>query len=92
MKLENRQRELGNLHKYTEFLEKVVSNNKDVDDSQKNTIDTLKDRFTNLKNENKKLNKRKADIVARMDQVKEEERKTIKEMDREAYRKQETMN
>ena len=56
MKLEARQRELGNLHKYTEFLEKVVSNSKDVDDSQKNTIDTLKDRFTNLKNENKKLN------------------------------------
>ena len=72
-------------------MEKVVSNNKDVDESQKNTIDSLKDRFTNLKNENKKLNLRKAAINARMEQVKEEERKALDEMNIELYRKQRHM-
>mmetsp|Transcript_2134 Transcript_2134/g.2985 ORF Transcript_2134/g.2985 Transcript_2134/m.2985 type:complete len:103 (+) Transcript_2134:352-660(+) len=58
-KLENRQRELGNLRKYTDFLEKVVANNKDVDDNNSFGIEGLRGRFINLKNENQKLNDRK---------------------------------
>ena len=56
LKLDNRQRELGNLRKYTDFLEKVVANNKDIDENNNMGIDVLRDRFINLKNENKKLN------------------------------------
>ena len=59
MKLEMRQRELGNLKQYTEFLEKVVAANKDTDDNNSLGIDGLRGRFINLKNENKKLNERK---------------------------------
>ena len=66
-KLENRYSELKTLRKYTEFLEKVVAGNKDVDDNNSMGIEGLRDRFINLKNENKKLNDRKAAINARME-------------------------
>ena len=66
-KLENRYSELKTLRKYTEFLEKVVAGNKDVDDNNSLGIEGLRDRFINLKNENKKLNDRKAAINARME-------------------------
>ena len=55
------------MRKYTEFLEKVVAGNKDVDDNNSLGIEGLRDRFINLKNENKKLNERKAAINARME-------------------------
>ena len=63
------------MRKYTEFLEKVVANNKDVDDNNNLGIDGLRGRFINLKNENKKLNVRKTAINTRMEQVKEDERR-----------------
>ena len=86
-KLENRQRELGNLRQYTDFLEKVVANNKDVDDNNSAGIEGLRGRFINLKNENKKLNKRKNSINARMEQVKEDEQRTLTEMTKELLTK-----
>lgn len=51
-----------NLRKYTDFLEKVVANNKDVDENNSLGIEGLRGRFINLKNENKKLNARKNSI------------------------------
>ena len=45
-----------------------------MDENNNFNIEDLRDRFINLKNENKKLNKRKAAINARMEQVKEDER------------------
>ena len=90
-KLENRQRELGNLRKYTDFLEKVVSGagNKDAgDDNQSMGIEGLRGRFINLKKENKKLNDRKNKINERMEQVKEDEQRTLAEMTKELLKKQ----
>ena len=66
-KLDTRQRELVNLKKYTEFLDKVVNNNKDVDENNSFGIEGLRGRFINLKNENKKLNERKNAINAKME-------------------------
>ena len=91
LKLDNRQRELGNLRKYTDFLEKVVTNNKDVDENNNMGIDVLRDRFINLKNENKKLNLRKNAINQRMDQVKEDQNRALAEMTTELYEKQREM-
>ena len=50
-------------------------------------IEGLRDRFVNLKSENKKLNIRKASINARMEQVKEDERRAMAEMTAELYEK-----
>ncbi len=85
--MENRQKELVNLRKYTDFLEKVVANNKDVDENNSLGIEGLRGRFINLKNENKKLNARKNSINQRMEQVKEDERKALAEMTTELYDK-----
>ena len=65
---------MTNLRQYTSFLQRVVDNNKEMDENNNFNIEDLRGRFINLKNENKKLNKRKAAINARMEQVKEEER------------------
>ena len=65
---------MKNLRQYTAFLQRVVDNNKEMDENNNFNIDDLRGRFINLKNENKKLNKRKAAINARMEQVKEDER------------------
>jgi len=89
--LDHRQRELGNLRKYTEFLEKVVVANKETDETNNLGIEGLRGRFINLKNENKKLNMRKSHINARMEQVKEDERRALAEMTAELYEKQRAM-
>ncbi len=89
--MENRQKELVNLRKYTDFLEKVVANNKDVDENNSLGIEGLRGRFINLKNENKKLNARKNSINQRMEQVKDDERKALAEMTTELYDKQREM-
>jgi len=75
------------LRKYTEFLEKVVANNKDVDENNNLGIEGLRGRFINLKNENKKLNNRKTAINERMEQVKEDERRALADMTAELYEK-----
>ena len=54
--------ELEKLKKYTDFLEKVVANNKDFDENSNMGIEGLRGRFINLKKENKKLNDRKVEI------------------------------
>ena len=89
--MDARQKELANLRKYTDFLEKVVSNNKDADEDNTEGIEGLRSRFINLKNENKKLNDRKNMINQRMEQVKEDERKALAEMTKELYDKQQAM-
>lgn len=75
------------MRKYTEFLEKVVANNKDVDENNNLGIEGLRGRFINLKNENKKLNNRKTAINERMEQVKEDERRALADMTAELYEK-----
>ena len=65
------------MKKYTEFLDKVVSNNKDFDENSNLGIEGLRGRFINLKNENKKLNERKKEINDRMESVKEDERNQL---------------
>ena len=63
-----------------------------MDENNNFNIDDLRGRFINLKNENKKLNKRKAAINARMEQVKEDERQALAEMTAELYEKQRIMS
>ena len=58
-----------------------------MDENNNFNIEDLRGRFINLKNENKKLNKRKAAINARMEQVKEDERQALAEMTAELYEK-----
>ena len=62
-----------------------------MDENNNSNIEDLRGRFINLKNENKKLNKRKAAINARMEQVKEDERQALAEMTAELYEKQRIM-
>ena len=62
-----------------------------MDENNNFNIEDLRGRFINLKNENKKLNKRKAAINARMEQVKEDERQALAEMTAELYEKQRVM-
>ena len=62
-----------------------------MDENNNFNIEDLRGRFINLKNENKKLNKRKAAINARMEQVKEDERQALAEMTAELYEKQRIM-
>ena len=83
---------MKNLRQYTAFLQRVVDNNKEMDENNNFNIDDLRGRFINLKNENKKLNKRKAAINARMEQVKEDERQALAEMTAELYEKQRIMS
>ena len=82
---------MTNLRQYTAFLQRVVDNNKEMDENNNFNIEDLRGRFINLKNENKKLNKRKAAINARMEQVKEDERQALAEMTAELYEKQRIM-
>ena len=82
---------MTNLRQYTSFLQRVVDNNKEMDENNNFNIEDLRGRFINLKNENKKLNKRKAAINARMEQVKEDERQALAEMTAELYEKQRIM-
>ena len=89
--LEKRSEDLTNLRQYTAFLQRVVDNNKEMDENNNFNIEDLRGRFINLKNENKKLNKRKAAINARMEQVKEDERQALAEMTAELYEKQRIM-
>ena len=63
-----------------------------MDENNNFNIEDLRGRFINLKNENKKLNKRKAAINARMEQVKEDERQALAEMTAELYEKQRIMS
>lgn len=51
--LEEKKRELEKYKIYTDFLEDVI--NDDKDNKEFEDIDSLKNRFTNLRNENKKL-------------------------------------
>ena len=90
--LEKRSEDLTNLRQYTSFLQRVVDNNKEMDENNNFNIEDLRGRFINLKNENKKLNKRKAAINARMEQVKEDERQALAEMTAELYEKQRIMS
>ena len=69
-----------------------MDNNKDLDENNNFNIDDLRGRFINLKNENKKLNERKRKINARMEQVKEDERRALAEMTAELYEKQRIMS
>ena len=69
-----------------------MDNNKDLDENNNFNIDDLRGRFINLKNENKKLNERKRNINARMEQVKEDERQALAEMTAELYEKQRIMS
>ena len=69
----------------------MVANNKDVDDNNSAGIEGLRGRFINLKNENKKLNDRKNAINARMEQVKEDEQRTLADMTKELLTKQQIM-
>ena len=69
-----------------------MDNNKDLDENNNFNIDDLRGRFINLKNENKKLNERKRNINARMEQVKEDERRALAEMTAELYEKQRIMS
>jgi len=94
IKLETRQKELANLRKYSDFLELVVSKNMDDDDEERSSaggIEGLRNRFINLKNENKKLNDRKTMINQRMDQEKEEERRALAQTMKELYDQQQLM-
>ena len=79
------------MKKYTEFLDKVVANNKDFDDNSNMGIEGLRGRFINLKKENKKLNDRKLSINNRIEQVKEDERRQLAEMTTVLYERQREM-
>ena len=67
--------------------------NKETDDNNSNSlgIETLRGRFIILKKENKMLNKRKNSINAKMEQVKEDERRQLADMTAELYEKQREM-
>ena len=90
-KLAQRQSELQSLKQYTDFLDKVVTSNKDLDENGSMGIEGLRGRFINLKNENTKLNDRKHHINQQMEQVKEDERRRLAEMTAELYEKQREM-
>jgi len=99
-----RQQQLESHKKFSDFLEKVVqlpalseiiqASNKGGD-SGKNEKDTsinwLRERFINLKRENKKLKERKAEIAHEMEQVREREKQEMELLTESMYKKSKEM-
>jgi len=67
---------LDNHKKFTEFLEQAIRD-KELGESSEVNIDWIKSRFMNLKNENKKLKLKKAQIAQEMEDARLEEKETL---------------
>ena len=72
--LMERKQQLDSHIKFDIFLNKVVNDPEMKDSGSEGKVEWLRDRFINLKNENKKLKDKKARINAEMEAVKEDKR------------------
>lgn len=97
--LETRRRQLESHSKFSDFLSRVVAD-KQLSEiiaasktgetgktDQDQEINWLRDRFINLKKENKKLKERKKTINREMERVREDERVQIQDMTAKMYHK-----
>ena len=71
LQVDERKRQLESHQVYTNFLKDVVA---DKALGESSDIEWLRGRFINLKNENKKLKKRKAQINQEMEDIREAEK------------------
>ena len=76
---------------YTNFLQRIVDDSGNQEETKNLGIEGLRSRFINLKNENKMLYTRKTAINQRIEQVKEDERRDVAAMTAELYEKQKIM-
>ena len=83
---------MEDLRQYTVFLQRVVDDGGNMEETKNMGIEGLRGRFINLKSENKQLNDRKSAINSRIEQVKEDERRDVAAMTAELYEKQKIMN
>jgi len=90
--LDLRKQQYDSHKKYQDFLINVCKN-KDLgrEDSSENDIEWLRSRFLNLKNENKKLKKRKQEINDETESVREKEKKELASLQTMLYEKQNEM-
>ena len=77
LQVDERKRQLESHQVYTNFLKDVVA---DKALGESSDIEWLRGRFINLKNENKKLKKRKAQINQEMEDIREAEKVTLSNM------------
>ena len=82
---------MEDLRLYTNFLQRVVDDSSNQEESKNLGIEGLRSRFINLKNENKMLYTRKTAINQRIEQVKEDERRDVAAMTADLYEKQKIM-
>ena len=82
---------MEDLRLYTNFLQRVVDDSSNQEESKNLGIEGLRNRFINLKNENKMLYTRKTAINQRIEQVKEDERRDVAAMTADLYEKQKIM-
>jgi len=87
LELMERKQQLESHKKFSEFLSKVVHDPEMKDSGSEGKVEWLRDRFINLKNENKKLKDKKAKINMEMEAVKEDKRQRIQQMTATIYQK-----
>ncbi len=91
LELMERKQQLESHKKFSEFLSKVVHDPEMKDSGSEGKVEWLRDRFINLKNENKKLKDKKAKINMEMEAVKEDKRQRIQQMTATIYQKNQQM-
>lgn len=77
VELTDRKLQLESHIRFSEFLNKVVTDKAIADSGADGKVDWLRDRFINLKNENKKLKDKKREINSKMEAVKEDKKKQL---------------
>lgn len=103
LELETRKRQLDSHKKFSVFLQSVVKDeevakiiaagktSESGKSDQEGDIDWLRNRFINLKKQNKLLKQRKAEINSKMEAVKADERQKVQEMTAQMYAKSQLM-
>ena len=82
-----RKQQLESHSRFSVFLNKVVNDPEMKDSGSEGKIEWLRDRFINLKNENKKLRDKKSRINSEMEAIKENKRQRIQQMTSTLYQK-----
>ena len=77
-KKDDHERDLEDNKKYSKFLDDVIKLAQDQEQNEnENKFEWLRQRFTNLKKENKKLKERKKEISEKMEALKELEKEEM---------------
>ena len=91
LELTERKQQLDSHTKFSIFLNKVVNDPEMKDSGSEGKVEWLRDRFINLKKENKKHKDKKARINQEMEAVKEDKRQRIQHMTATLYQKNQQM-